>query len=117
VETFAAWWQRVSETLPEGVKGLWFGMAEFDPGGWCLYVAGTDRFDALDPSAEWAVGPYVWWPQDRFPVPRLGGLPVGEAVQYAAALVREVAPWEALAVQGAAVGFDEGDFELVYPRS
>jgi hypothetical protein len=116
METFTAWWEQLLKPIPDGLQGLWFGLAEFEPGGWQIYAAGTDRFDADDASAEWAVGPYAWWPQERFPVPRVGDLPVREAVEYAAELVRGAAPWRDIAVRGVAVGFDGGDFVLVFQR-
>ena len=59
-------------SAPPTVAGLWFGLTELVPGGWHLYVAGTNDFDDDDETAEWAAGPYEWWPEDRYlPLPEV----------------------------------------------
>lgn len=110
-----AWWGNLLGPAPGGIRGLWFGLVELVPGSWHLYVVGTVEFDADDETAEWAVGPYRWAPENRyFPVPEIGALDLGEAVHHAAEKVRSLHPWEDLDVDGVAVGFDDGDFELVF---
>ena len=77
-----SWWSRMRATAPPGVRGSWFGRTELVPGGWHIYAAGTDGFDADDETAEWAVGPYAWLPDGRyFPVPDIAGLSVAGAVE------------------------------------
>ena len=113
------WWTRGRATAPRSLAGLWFGIVELaSPSpGWHLYVAGTESFDADDPAAEWAVPDYAWLPDDPY-VP----LSVDEGKGYQAllgqvvAVVRDLAPWEAVPVSGVAVGFDDGDFEVIYQR-
>lgn len=41
-------------------------------------------------------------------------LPTPDAIEQAAAVVRVLAPWRDLPVRGIAVGFDDGDFAVVY---
>ena len=117
-ETVEAWWERVQTSAPPGLVGLWFGLVELVPGGWSLYVAGTKLFDSLDESAEWAASPYAWWPADSyFAVPQMADLDVPSAVAAASDLVRSLSPWVAVPVAGVAVGFDDGDFAVVYDRA
>jgi len=83
--------------------------------GWHLYVAGTESFDAEDETAEWAVPDYAWWPDNRYlPIPEIDGLPFTDGLRRAVEVVKSIAPWRDVAVSGAAVGFDDGDFEVVY---
>jgi hypothetical protein len=112
------WWRNLSGSAPASVVGLWFGLVELADGGWHIYVAGTAEFDGADETAEWAVGPYVWWPDGRyFPFPAAGGdSDIASAVEAAAAFVEDLAPWTAVPVQGIATGFDDGDFKVVYQR-
>jgi hypothetical protein len=111
------WWSRVAATAPDHLSGLWFGLTELSPGGWHLYVAGTETFDPDDETAEWATGPYAWWPDDRyFPFAEIATVGVAEAVERAAEVVRGIAPWTDVLVQGVATGFDDGDFQVVYQR-
>lgn len=115
-EEAAAWWNLIKTTAPQGLAGLWFGLTELVDGGWHLYVAGTATFDAADEMAEWAVGPYAWWPENRYlAMPEVAGRDVGAAVRHAAQVVRALAPWDHVDVVGIAVGFDDGDFEVVSP--
>ena len=94
------WWQRVRRTAPTGLAGLWFGMVELVPGGWHLYVAGTDTFDA---ETRLASGPYAWWPSDGyFPFPEVGNLDVLAAVGRAAEVVTGLQPWRDVGVRGIA---------------
>lgn len=71
---------------------------------------------AADETAEWAVGPYLWWPEGRyFSLPEAGRRGVSDALEAAATWVRDLAPWSNVAVDGVATGFDDGDFLVVYP--
>lgn len=109
-----AWWANVSRSAPPALGGLWFGLVELTPGGWHIYVAGTAEFDADDETAEWAVDPYIWWPEDRyFPFPAAGGDDVGAAVSAASDFVERLSPWTTVNVDGVATGFDDGDFVIV----
>jgi hypothetical protein len=71
VDEATRWWANVSASAPTDLAGLWFGLVELSPGGWHIYVAGTETFDATDETAEWAAGPFAWWPDNRY-------LPFGE---------------------------------------
>jgi hypothetical protein len=83
--------------------------------GWHLYVAGTETFDPEDATAEWAAADYLWWPEGRyFAVPELATLPYGEMLARAVDLVRSIEPWREVPAIGVAVGFDDGDFQIVY---
>ena len=113
-QSSAEWWNDLAATAPAGLAGLWFGLVELGAGGWHIYVAGTSEFDGDDEVADWAVGPYAWWPDDRYlPLPVAAGDPAA-AVDDAAAFVRALRPWEHVQVTGVATGFDDGDFEVVY---
>jgi hypothetical protein len=113
-KALAEWWRDLSRNAPAGLAGLWFGLVELEPGGWHVYVAGTDDFDGDDETAEWAVPPYAWSPSDRyFPFPEGASYETGVAA--AAAVIAELEPWTAVAVEGVAAGYDDGDFEVVYP--
>lgn len=117
VRVAEAWWQRLAPTAPSGLGGLWFGIVELaSPStGWHLYVAGTETFDAEDETAEWAVPDYAWWPEDRYtPIPVDPDEDYEVTLGRVADLVRDLAPWEAVPVAGVAVGYDDGDFEIVY---
>ncbi len=48
-------------------------------------------------------------------MPELEQLDVAAAVARAAEVVRSLSPWRDIAVDGVAVGFDDGDFEIVFP--
>lgn len=48
-------------------------------------------------------------------MPNVGRLQVDKAVARAASVVRALTPWRGSSVEGVAVGFDDGDFEVVYP--
>jgi hypothetical protein len=114
-ESLDEWWSAVSASAPESLAGLWFGLVELEHEGWSMYVVGTASFDPEDETAEWAVGPYAWEPADRYvPFPEIGQLDVALAVERAAVTVRNLQPWRTVPVGGAAVGFDEGDFTVVY---
>jgi hypothetical protein len=115
------WWGRLARVIPADVRGLWFGIADLalsDSGSRrYLYLAGCPTFDADDETAEWATE-YCWWPDDRYVLlPTLAAIPekrYAEVLDFAADLVRRLRPIDsAPQVQGAAVGFDDGDFVLV----
>ncbi|MEP7158991.1 MAG: hypothetical protein ABI797_06155 [Chloroflexota bacterium] len=115
------WWSALAPNLPDGIAALWFGITDLvvdDRRQRTLYVAGSDRFDPQDPSGDWAGPPYAWWPDDRYVAPPgLAALPDDDyraVLDYAAALVRSILPPNGLAVDGVAVGFDDGDFTVVW---
>ena len=118
------WWHKVSGTAPARLAGLWFGLVELADGGWHLYVAGTDQFDAGDDTGDWAVGPYAWNdpvtyrndPGAYHPVPEIEALTTSGAVDHIGRIVRALAPWRDIHVDGVAAGFDAGDFAIVYRR-
>lgn len=96
---------------------MWFGVVELaNPvRGWHLYVVGTETFDPNDETAEWAVPDYAWRPEAGYLAdPDLGQLPAQAALDHAVAVVRSIEPWRDIPVLGVAVGFDDGDFEVVY---
>lgn len=110
------WRSRLRAVAPEQVAGLWFGLTELSPGGWHLYVAGTETFDLDDETAEWATGPYVWWPEHRYlAMPEVEEASVADAIEVATRVVRRLAPWADIEVDGIAVGFDDGDFVVIHP--
>ena len=78
-----------------------------------MYVAGCPTFDANDPQGEWATE-YCWWPEGRYvSVPSIASgadEDYPDVLERAAALVRELEPPSVPGVQGAAAGFDDGDF-------
>jgi hypothetical protein len=109
------WWDEVRQSAPSGLGGLWFGLVELADSGWHIYVAGTSTFEATDETAEWAVGPYAWWPDRRyFPLPEMSLLGVADAVEAAASFVRGLSPWSNLPVDGVATGFDDSEFLIVH---
>ena len=110
------WWKVLGAEAPSGLEGLWFGLVQLSDGGWHIYVAGTATFDADDENADWAVGPYAWWPEtpDRyFPFPQADTDSIEDALDAAADFVRDLAPWATMPVRGVATGFDAGDFRIV----
>jgi hypothetical protein len=116
------WWEQVAPTAPATVAGLWFGMTDLASASGTtrhLYVAGCPTFDPADETGEWATE-YCWWPDDRYVVaPNLATIPessLTDVLQHAAALVTALRPQETLVVKGAAVGFDDGDFQVVWPQ-
>lgn len=115
-----AWWSDLKIDVRDDVRGLWFGIVDLHIDGQSrrtLYVAGCAQFDAGDPVADWAAADYAWWPAERYvDLPDFAALPNhahAEVLKYAVALVRALAPLPIAAVDGAAVGFDDGDFELI----
>ncbi|MEO6627483.1 MAG: hypothetical protein ABIP03_02835 [Aquihabitans sp.] len=117
MDDLEAWWIDLCRTDPPEVAGLWFGLVELLPGGWHLYVVGTATFDALDETAEWAVGPYAWEPDNRYlALDGMDDTSVAAALEQVAGPVRELRPWRDFGVDGVGVGFDDGDFVLVFIR-
>jgi hypothetical protein len=61
---------------------------------------------------------YCWWPDGRYVLlPDLAAIPDSAylvALDHAAALVAALRPQDALRVKGVAVGFDDGDFRVVW---
>ncbi len=107
--------------LTPDVAGLWFGIftaSSETSEVRTLYVAGAATFDAQDETAEWAAGEYAWQPDGRYVVlPVLAALaeqPFEVPLAHAAAVLREVEPWRDVPGVGAAVGYDDGDFLLLY---
>lgn len=120
VELARSWWSSLRADLPAGLAGLWFGIFSAVMDGReakTLYVAGTPTFDADDETAEWAVGPYAWEPAGRYvSLPGLAALPdepLEGPLAHAAAVVRETKPWVGTSL-GVAVGYDDGDFEVLH---
>jgi hypothetical protein len=116
------WWSRVAATAPANVAGLWFGMTDLASGSGVtrhLYVAGCHSFDPADEMAEWATD-YCWWPDDRYVLAsNLAAIPDSaylKALDHAAALIEALQPQDTLGVKGVAVGFDDGDFRVVWPH-
>lgn len=116
------WWEQLATTAPATTAGLWFGITNLLSGSRTtrhLYVAGCPSFDPADATAEWATD-YSWWPDDRYVVaPHLAAIPDSsfvEVLDHAAALVQALRPQETLEVRGVAVGFDDGDFRVVWPQ-
>lgn len=116
-----SWWERLRRVIPADVRGLWFGMTDLvladNASRRYLYLAGCPTFNADDETAEWATE-YCWWPDDRYvQLPTLAPIPdtrYVEALDFVADLVRRLQPINsAPQVQGAAVGFDDGDFVLL----
>lgn len=118
LEVLHEWWGRVAPGIPSGVKGLWFGITELIHGGAIrtLYVAGCPSFDSTDSSGEWATE-YCWWPEDRYVTladfAMLPDQPYNAVLAYATNLVRSLEPTRLPNVDGAAVGFDDGDLVIL----
>jgi hypothetical protein len=120
------WWSVLAPQMPSGVAGLWFGMTELVRGSAptrTMYVAGCPTFDVDDETAEWATD-YVWWPDGRYVVlPGLAGMSADgldgwdAVLDHAAAVIRRLRPQADVDVDGVAVGFDDGDFVLVWPEN
>lgn len=117
-----SWWAELAPHVPEQARALWFGIVDLVVDSVPvrhLYVAGCPEFDT-DDDGDWACD-YCWWPDGRYVrLPFLESLPnepYGEILEASAALVRELRPAETLStVEGVAVGFDDGDFEIVWAR-
>lgn len=120
--SLARWWVDHAASVTDGVRGLWFGLADLvgDDGAvrHCMYVAGTPDLAAAD-GDDWACE-YLWEPSDRYL--QLDGLAainlndwVG-AVEHALAVVSAVRPWETgpRDLRGVGVGFDDGDVNIVW---
>jgi hypothetical protein len=121
VAELSRWWKAIAPTAPDGLAALWFGLTELMVEGEpraTLYVAGTERFDPDDNTGDWAAGDYAWWPDDRYTSPAgLAAISDSEPqaqLNYAADLVRAIRPHEDVKVQGVAVGFDDGDFTVLW---
>lgn len=118
LETLRAWWAKLQPDLPHTARGLWFGITELQSGGAyrSLYIAGCPTYDPDDPHAEWATE-YCWWPADRYVTladfAALPDQPYGDVLTYAAELVRALDSTALPTVDGAAVGFDDGDFVII----
>ncbi len=120
MDVVTRWWEGLRGDVPESARGLWFGITDLVAEGRAsphLYVAGCPSFDAEDATAEWATE-YVWWPEGRYlQLESAGVLESGdfrEVLAAAVALVEDLAPWDDVEVDGIAVGFDDGDFEVVW---
>ncbi|WP_433335426.1 hypothetical protein [Spirillospora sp. CA-294931] len=109
-----SWWKALLEQAagaPPTIRALWFGLAATDT-GWDLYVTGCDVFDPDDDLGDWACDP-TWWP-DNNSVPLPGT--TEDPLEHAAKLVYALSPEESWPspLQGIAVGYDDGDFTLVW---
>lgn len=122
LDVLRAWWAGLAPSVPPETRGLWFGMVDLVEGAAAvrhLYVAGCPVFDP-DDEGDWACE-YCWWPAGRYVLlPGLASLPDRpyQAVLGAAAdLVRRLEPAAGVEhVEGVAVGFDDGDFEIVWAQ-
>lgn len=121
MDVLSQWWQRLRGDVPGATNAPWFGITDLDIDGHPrphLYVAGCPSFAAEDETAEWATE-YVWWPEDRYvDLASVGITSSGlhrEVLANVAAAVKRLAPWEDVDVAGVAVGFDDGDFEVLWP--
>ena len=118
--TLVSWWSRLAPLVAEETRGLWFGMVDLDVDDAAkrhLYVAGCPTFDP-DDEGDWACE-YCWWPDERYVLlPSLAAFPDvqhGIALQAAVDLVRTLDPTRSVPqVEGVGVGFDDGDFEIVW---
>ena len=115
-----AWWARLRTSVPHDVRGLWFGITDLEVNGGPgthLYVAGCPSFDANDETAKWATE-YVWWPDDRyFGLATAGVATEGhytDVLDEVVALVKGLGPWDDVGIDGVAVGYDDGDFRLIW---
>lgn len=115
------WWQGLAASAPGHLAGLWFGIFTGVRNGQAqrtLYVAGTATFDASDETAEWAAGEYVWQPDGRdIVLPGLASLPdqpYEVPLAHAVDVLRQVEPWRDWPAVGVAVGYDDGDFEVLH---
>jgi hypothetical protein len=118
LEVLEEWWAGLAPKVPGEAKGLWFGITDLVHGGALrtLYVAGCPTFDSADSSGEWATD-YCWWPEDRYVTladfAMLPDQPYQDVLVYAAALLRSLDPTKQRNVEGAAVGFDDGDLVIL----
>lgn len=122
VTSLGKWWRDHAVNVTEGVRGLWFGLADLvgDDGEarHCMYVCGTPAF-AGDDGGDWACE-YVWEPRDRYLLlDGLAAIAPGNwtaAVEHAVAVITAVRPWETgpSDLQGVGVGFDDGDVHVVW---
>jgi len=118
LEVLRGWWRRNAPEVPREAKGLWFGITELVHGGALrtLYIAGCPTFDRMDPGGDWATD-YCWWPEDRYVTLADFALipdePFQDVLAYAADSVRALDFSGIPTVEGAAVGFDDGDFVIL----
>lgn len=100
--------------VPSNARGLWFGITDLVHGGALrtLYVAGCPTYDPTDATGEWATD-YCWWPEGRYVTlvdfAMLADDPYQDVLSFAVGLVRSLDPLSIPTVEGAAVGFDDGD--------
>lgn len=114
------WWNGLRGDVPASARGLWFGITDLVVDGRVsrhIYVAGCPSFSTEDDTGEWATE-YVWWPEGRYLSLEDAGIPASddfpEVLAAVVALVKDLAPWDDVDVDGVAVGFDDGDFEVVW---
>jgi hypothetical protein len=121
-ESFKKWWASLLEDEPPAHEtvGLWFGLFE-SAEGTTFYVQGYSTFDPGDDTGQWATEEPSWAPDGRYV--RLRGLDeAGDwqtALDHAVRLLEQLQPqttWPG-ALDGVAVGFDDGDAHVVWTRS
>ena len=117
-ETLRHCWAQLRTEIPPATRGLWFGITDLESGGAyrTLYVAGCPTFDADDADGDWATD-YCWWPEARYVTladfAMLPGQPYLDVLAYAAELLRTLDVSAVPTIEGAAVGFDDGDFVVL----
>jgi hypothetical protein len=115
VAALSRWWVEIQPEIPPATRALWFGITDLATGR-SLYVAGCPTFDPDDADAEWATD-YCWWPEARYVAPADFAMPPDrphpDVLTYGAALVRTLDVTALPAIEGAAIGFDDGDLVLL----
>ena len=81
-----------------------------------MYVAGTSTF-AIDDGGDWATE-HVWLPLKRYVPVEITSSDWGMALEHAITVVTEAKPWTTARdqLEGAGVGFDDGDMHIVWTR-
>lgn len=81
-------------------------------------MAGTHDFDPDDETGDWAADEYAWFPEHRYVLldhlRQLPGEPYEKPLEHAATVVQAVTPWGDFPGVGVAVGYDDGDFEVLH---
>ena len=126
VEALQSWWTGLRADIPPETRALWFGITDLvvpddaERSRRTLYVAGCPAFDPDDPECDWAADEYCWWPTGRYvnltdfeSLPDRRREEVVDVLAYAVELVRTLDLSGPPHLEGAAVGFDDGDSVLL----